>query len=238
MTDPSEQAPGTVPRHVAIIMDGNGRWAQARGRPRALGHRLGVQAARRVVWAAADRGIPCVTLFAFSQENWYRPEREVSVLMRLFARSMRRERADLQRNGVGMRFIGDTSAFAESLRAEMRAVEALDVPEPRIQVRVALGYGGKWDICQAAERARQEGVVIDEASLAARLSTADVPDPDLLIRTGGEQRVSNFMLWQLAYAELCFVDTLWPDFEASDLDAALHWYARRQRRFGRVGESR
>jgi undecaprenyl diphosphate synthase len=217
-------------------MDGNGRWAQARGRPRALGHRLGVQAARRVVRAASDRGIPYITLFAFSQENWYRPEREVSVLMRLFARSMRRERADLQRNRVRMRFIGDTSAFAASLRAEMRAVEAVEVSEPRIEVRVALGYGGKWDICQAAERARREGVPIDETALAARLSTAGTPDPDLLIRTGGEQRISNFMLWQMAYAELCFIDTLWPDFDDADLDAALGWYARRQRRFGRLKE--
>ena len=217
-------------------MDGNGRWAQARGRPRALGHRLGVQAARRVVQAASDRGIPYITLFAFSQENWYRPEREVSVLMRLFARSMRRERADLQRNRVRMRFIGDTSAFAASLRAEMRAVEAVEVSEPRIEVRVALGYGGKWDICQAAERARREGVPIDETALAARLSTAGTPDPDLLIRTGGEQRISNFMLWQMAYAELCFIDTLWPDFDDADLDAALGWYARRQRRFGRLKE--
>lgn len=218
-------------------MDGNGRWAAARGRPRALGHRLGVQAARRVVRAASERDVPVLSLFAFSQENWRRPEREVRMLIHLFGRTLRREAEGLRSNNVRMRFIGSREAFPASLRREMAGVETLTADNTGLQLLVALGYGGQWDICHAAECARRDGVAIDQESLAERLSTADFPPPDLLIRTGGEYRISNFMLWQLAYAELRFVETLWPDFDADDLDQALTWYAQRQRRFGMVAEA-
>lgn len=226
---------GARPTHVAVIMDGNGRWASQRGRPRALGHRVGVQAARRIVEAAADRNVPYLSLFAFSQENWNRPEREVRMLLHLFGRTLRREGEGLQRNGVRMRFIGNREGFPASLQAEMRATEEATAANQRLGLLVALGYGGQWDICQAAERARQEGVAITNEALRSRLSTAGIPEPDLLIRTGGERRISNFMLWQLAYSELYFSDTLWPDFDAEHLDAALDWYSQRQRRFGGIG---
>ncbi|MEQ9737338.1 MAG: polyprenyl diphosphate synthase [Algiphilus sp.] len=226
--------PPARPALVAVIMDGNGRWASQRGRPRALGHRVGVQAARRIVEAAADRDLPFLSLFAFSQENWNRPEREVRMLLHLFGRTLRREGAGLQRNGVRMRFIGNREGFPEKLQEEMRATEAATAGNQRLGLLVALGYGGQWDICQAAERARQDGVPITNEAMSSRLSTAGIPEPDLLIRTGGERRISNFMLWQLAYSELYFCDTLWPDFDARHLDAALDWYAQRQRRFGSV----
>jgi len=237
LSSPTPTDSAVRPTHVAVIMDGNGRWASQRGRPRALGHRVGVQAARRIVEAAADRSVPYLSLFAFSQENWNRPEREVRMLLHLFGRTLRREGEGLHRNGVRMRFIGNREGFPESLQAEMRATEQATAGNERLGLLVALGYGGHWDICQAAERARQDGVAITNEALRSRLSTAGIPEPDLLIRTGGERRISNFMLWQLAYSELYFCDTLWPDFQAQHLDAALSWYAQRQRRFGAVGES-
>jgi len=236
MPPPEFQA--CVPTHVAIIMDGNGRWARLRSRPRGFGHAAGVRRAHEIVEASHVRGVRYLTLFAFSQENWQRPAEEVGLLMQLFARTIAVEVKALHRNGVRVRFIGDRAAFAPALRSQMDAAERLTNPNSGLKLQIAAGYGGHWDIVQAARRAQQEGVTIDAASIAARLASEPAPAPDLLIRTGGEQRISNFMLWQMAYTELYFTAALWPDFGAAELDAALAWYAGRQRRFGRVpGES-
>jgi undecaprenyl diphosphate synthase len=233
--------PATVPRHVAIVMDGNGRWAQQRGKPRHHGHRAGLDAARRAIESAAQRGIGTLTLFAFSSENWRRPESEVSFLMELFISALTREAKRLHRNNIRMRVIGDVSRFPEKLQQAIVRVEALTAGNQGMLLQVAANYGGRWDIVQAARQLAGQVASgslqpeqIDESALAARLSFADVPDPDLFIRTGGEQRISNFMLWQCAYAELYFTETLWPDFGQDALDAALRDYARRERRFGQV----
>ncbi|TAM13038.1 MAG: di-trans,poly-cis-decaprenylcistransferase [Nevskiaceae bacterium] len=227
-----------VPAHVAIIMDGNGRWAQQRHRPRGFGHAAGVRRAHEVVEASHVHGVHTLTLFAFSQENWQRPAQEVGLLMQLFAHTIAVEVKALHRNGVRVRFIGDRAAFAPALRAQMEAAERLTDANTGLNLHIAAGYGGHWDIVQAARHAQQDGVEISEASLAARLSTQPAAAPDLLIRTGGEQRISNFMLWQMAYTELYFTAALWPDFGVPELDAALAWYAGRQRRFGRVPDPR
>ena len=227
----------STPRHVAIIMDGNGRWASQRGEPRAFGHRAGVRAARRVLRCAHKHGVEFLTVFAFSQENWRRPAQEVSLLMQLFIRTLARETTTLHRNGVRLRFIGDHSEFSDVLRREMdRAVE-LTRHNSQIKLNVAVGYGGQWDIVQAAQRLASRGEAITAEAIENGLDTHGLPAPDLLIRTGGEKRISNFLLWQLAYTELYFCDTLWPDFDDRDFTAALTWYATRQRRFGRVPES-
>ncbi len=218
-------------------MDGNGRWATARGEPRAFGHRAGVRAARRTLRCARRHGVEYLTVFAFSQENWRRPITEVSLLMQLFIRTLAREMNSLHRNGVRLRFIGDHSGFSAPLRAEMNRAVELTRDNRELKLNVAVGYGGQWDIVQAAQRLAERGEPITAAGIEAGLDTAGIPPPDLLIRTGGEKRISNFLLWQLAYAELYFCDTLWPDFDDADLTAALDWFATRQRRFGRVPES-
>jgi undecaprenyl diphosphate synthase len=233
---PSPREPH-VPRHVAIIMDGNGRWAQQRGRARTVGHRAGLRAARKVVRAAGRAGVEVLTLFAFSQENWKRPETEVSLLMQLFVSTLSREINSLHKNRLRVRFIGEHGDFAPELREEMRRAESLTARNDGMLLMVAVGYGGQWDIVQAARRLAASGTPITLESLEGALATQDVPAPDLLIRTGGESRISNFLLWQLAYTELYFSPILWPDFDDAAFAEALRWYASRQRRFGRVPEA-
>ena len=226
-----------VPKHVAIIMDGNGRWAKQRMQPRAMGHRAGVRSARKIVRAAHRAGVEVLTLFAFSQENWRRPADEVSLLMQLFIRTLAREINSLHKHGVCIRFIGDHRDFAPDLRQEMQRAETLTRGNGGLRLLVAVGYGGQGDIVQAVRQLTEKGLPVTEQAIEAHLSTAGLPLPDLMIRTGGEQRISNFLLWQLAYAELYFTGTLWPDFGDADFIQALEWYAARERRFGRVPES-
>jgi len=232
-----------LPRHVAIIMDGNGRWARARMLPRYVGHREGVKAVRRVVEAARDQGIEALTLFAFSSENWKRPNEEVGLLMKLFVRTLEKEVDALHRNAIRLRFIGDRSAFPRALRELIEKAEERTRENKRMDLIIAANYGGKWDIACAAQalaRKVREGLLepdaIDSDMLAAEISLSDVPAPDLFIRTGGEQRISNFLLWQLAYTELYFTDTLWPAFNEAAFDEALSFYETRQRRFGRTSD--
>jgi undecaprenyl diphosphate synthase len=228
-----------VPRHVAIIMDGNGRWAKRRLLPRVAGHRKGVEALRGVIRACAERGVSHLTVFAFSSENWRRPQEEVTLLMELFMRALESEVAKLHENGIRFRVIGDLGGFSERIQSLIRDAEALTRGNNRLTFTVAANYGGRWDVVQAVRALIAEGAQaadIDEAALAKRLSMAGEPDPDLFIRTGGEQRISNFLLWQLAYAELYFTDALWPDFDAAALDAAIVSYRKRERRFGRTSE--
>ncbi|RMX06008.1 di-trans,poly-cis-decaprenylcistransferase [Corticibacter populi] len=228
--------PATLPSHVAIVMDGNGRWAQKRLLPRLAGHRKGVEALRRCVSHCAERGVQILTVFAFSSENWSRPPEEVSGLMGLMASVLGKEAANLQRNGVRLHCVGDTSRLDADIRERLAQAERQTAANDRLVLNICFNYGGRWDIAQAAERLRLQGETITEASLGQAMALAHGPDPDLLIRTGGELRISNFLLWQAAYAELYFSDVLWPDFDAADLDAALDDYARRQRRFGKTGE--
>ncbi|WP_420468628.1 polyprenyl diphosphate synthase [Panacagrimonas sp.] len=225
-----------IPLHVAVIMDGNGRWATQRDQPRSSGHRAGVRAARRTLRCAWRQGVEYLTMFAFSQENWRRPQTEVSMLMQLFVRTLARETDALHRNGVRMRFIGDHSAFAPSLREEMRRSVEITRGNDGLKLNVAVGYGGQWDIAAAAQKLADRGQTITPEALETQLDTAGIPPPDLLIRTGGERRISNFLLWQLAYSELYFSEVLWPDFDDTHFAEALAWYASRQRRFGRVPE--
>ena len=244
----TEQAPQGAavsprPRHVAIIMDGNGRWATSRGMPRVAGHNRGVEAVRATLAACGDRGIEYLTLFAFRSENWRRPADEVSRLMRLFMLALQREIDKLVELGVRMRVVGETFAFSPELRRLIAESERRTEHNSRLHLTVCANYGGRWDIAQAVQLAAREQLAagaaevrIDEKAIGQRLALAFAPDPDLLIRTGGERRVSNFLLWQLAYAELYFSDVLWPDFDAAELDAALLWYSSRQRRFGMTGE--
>ena len=234
---------GDVPRHIAIIMDGNGRWARGKHLPRHAGHREGVKAVRRVVEACKLKGVEALTLFAFSSENWRRPQQEVGLLMELFLHTLKKEVNRLHRNGVQLRFIGERSAFPAKLQALMSAAEQQTAHNADLTLTVAANYGGRWDISQAARKLAQRVVdgelapaEVDEDKLAAELSLADLPEPDLFIRTGGEQRISNYLLWQLAYTELYFTDTLWPDFDAQAFDTALRSFSGRQRRFGRTGE--
>ena len=238
MASPPSRPPGT-PRHVAIIMDGNGRWAARRALPRHLGHRAGVKAVRAAVEGCARRGIEALTLFAFSSENWRRPAEEVDRLMELFVEAMDREVDELHRNGIRLRFIGDLAALKPHLVERIRAAEARTAANERMSLQIALSYGGRWDIVQAARRlaarvaaGESSPGAIDEAAFAAELELGGAPDPDLFIRTGGEQRISNFLLWNLAYTELYFCDCLWPDFDDAELARALHHFAQRQRRFG------
>lgn len=232
-----------VPRHVAVVMDGNGRWAQARFMPRPAGHRAGVEAVRRIVEACGRRGVEVLTLFAFSSENWTRPEEEVSVLMDLLLRTLEREAGKLHKNNVRIRMIGDRGRFSERLQRQIASVEQLTADNTGLTLVIAASYGGRWDMTQAARRiaeAIRDGVLrpeqVNEQLVDGMLSMGDLPDPDLLIRTGGESRISNFLLWQLAYAELYFSPVLWPDFRESHLDEALDWYAGRERRFGRTSD--
>jgi len=233
--------PARLPRHVAIVMDGNGRWAQSRGRPRTFGHKAGVGSVRTVVESCVSHGIEALTLFAFSSENWQRPQTEVSILMNLFLASLRREVKRLHEHRVRLRIIGGRDALAPKLREQIATSEAQTKDNTGLQLCIATNYGGRWDIVEAARRLARDVAAgtldpeaIDQAALEAGLSLADLPSPDLFIRTGGESRISNFLLWQLAYSELYFTDTLWPDFDAAAFDEALAWFAGRQRRFGQT----
>ena len=225
------------PRHIAIIMDGNGRWAQARNRPRTLGHRAGARAVNACIDTCLEDGIEVLTLFAFSSENWRRPKEEVGALMQLFLRALDREVDELQRRGVRVRFLGDRTAFAPELQQRMQRAESVTAANGRMQLCIAANYGGRWDIVNAVRSLLAAGITeIDEAALGRHMAAADLPEPDLFIRTGGEQRISNFLLWQLAYTELYFTETLWPDFDAAALDRAIISYQQRERRFGRTSE--
>jgi undecaprenyl diphosphate synthase len=235
----SSNLPKPVPRHVAIIMDGNNRWAKRRQLSGVAGHRAGVEVVREVLKACAPRGIEVLTLFAFSSENWGRPETEVRGLMALLANYLRSEVRKLNEDEIRLRFIGRRDRFSPRLQRLMRRCEEETAGNRRATLVLALDYGGRWDIAHAARQLAQKVAsgelplaAIDETVMAAELSLSDLPAPDLCIRTAGEQRVSNFMLWQCAYAELWFTDTLWPDFSVSDLDKALEEYARRERRYG------
>ena len=233
----------TIPRHVAIIMDGNGRWARKRALPRHAGHRSGVGAVRQTVELAAKRGVEFLTLIAFSSENWSRPRDEVSKLMGLFVEALQREANELHRSNVRLEFIGAREQLQAGLIDKIAAVEAQTSGNTGLRLTVAVAYGGRWDIVRAVQQlagrvAAGEMSVdeIDDQAVAAELALRNVPDPDLLIRTGGEQRISNFLLWDMAYSELYFTDTLWPQFDSADLDEALSFYSMRQRRFGKTGE--
>ena len=227
-----------VPRHVAIIMDGNGRWAKKRFLPRVGGHRKGVEAVRETVKACGEMGIEFLTLFAFSSENWRRPPEEVSFLMQLFLRSLEQEVGKLDANGIRFKVVGDTAAFDARIREAIQRAEELTARNTRLTLTVAANYGGRWDILQAADRCRRDDpeAPITEERLARHLSMSYAPEPDLFIRTGGEQRVSNFLLWQLAYTEFYFTEALWPDFGAAALAEAVASFRRRERRFGRTSE--
>jgi undecaprenyl diphosphate synthase len=232
-----------LPRHVAIVMDGNGRWAKQRHRPRSFGHRAGQKAVRAAIEFCLKRGIEALTLFAFSSENWQRPPGEVSALMELFLKALDREVDELHGHGVRIRFIGELSAFAPALRERMQRATAKTRANTRLALNIAVNYGGRWDIAQAARQAAEavargelEPAAIDERSLAALFSLADLAPVDLFIRTGGERRISNFLLWQLAYSELHFSDVLWPDYDAECLSIALDEFARRERRYGKTGD--
>jgi undecaprenyl diphosphate synthase len=230
----------SVPRHVAIIMDGNGRWAKKRFMPRVAGHQRGVEAVRGVIRACIQRGVSYLTLFAFSSENWRRPPEEVSFLMQLFLRALEQEVAKLHENGIRFRVIGDLSPFEPRLVDLIRRAEALTAGNNVLTLTVAANYGGRWDILQAVEKmlAADPGLraTFTESDLARHLALNYGPEPDLFIRTGGEERISNFLLWQLAYSEFYFTDTLWPDFDAAALDRAIESYRKRERRFGRTSE--
>lgn len=224
----------SVPRHIAIIMDGNGRWARRRLLPRPAGHRAGLTAARGVIEACIKHGVAALTLFAFSSENWQRPQTEVGSLMGLFMNALDSEVAELNANKVRIRFIGARETFSAALQQGMHAAEQLTVANRGLALNIAAGYGGRWDILQAARKL--SAAPGGESEFGQLLALGDQPDPDLFIRTGGEQRISNFLLWNLAYTELYFTDTLWPDFDVAALEEALRWYAQRQRRFGRTPE--
>lgn len=229
----------STPEHVAVIMDGNGRWASGRGLPRAAGHRAGARSTHRIVEAASKAGVNTLTLFAFSSENWKRPRAEVRLLMDLLRRTIRKELASLDANGVRMHFIGDRTRFSEALANEMAAAEQRTAGNTGLKLLIAVDYGGRWDIvhrarelAEACVQGRLDAAAIDEEHFGQGLSLGQFSAPDLFIRTGGERRISNFLLWDLAYSELYFSDVLWPDFDAEHLGAALDWYAGRERRFG------
>jgi undecaprenyl diphosphate synthase len=231
------------PQHVAIIMDGNGRWARSRGLPRAAGHRTSIKVVRRVVEDCIQRNVRYLTLFAFSSENWRRPPDEVGMLMKLFLDALEREVADLHGNQVVLSFIGDRKLLGAELARRMQSAEQLTAQNTGLKLNVAMAYGGRWDIAQACRSLAADAVAgtvaaadIDEAMIGERLALAGIPDPDLLIRTGGEQRISNFLLWNLAYTELYFSEVLWPEFSAAHLDAAFEYFAQRERRFGKTSE--
>lgn len=232
-----------VPRHVAIIMDGNGRWARRRHLPRVAGHRVGLEAVRKTIKGCIASGVEALTLFAFSSENWRRPKDEVGVLMSLFLTALESEVKKLHKNGVRLRIIGDISAFSPELQQRIAQSEALTRDNDRLRLNIAANYGGRWDITNACRELAAEVAAghlqsdaITPELIQRHLSLSELPEPDLFIRTGGEQRVSNFLLWQLAYTELYFTDQLWPDFDEQSLEEAMSSYAGRQRRFGRTGE--
>ena len=231
-----DSALNNVPHHVAIVMDGNGRWAKARLMPRIAGHRQGVESLRRCIRACATRGVRVLTVFAFSSENWTRPQDEVSGLMELMGKALTREVPELKKIGIRLYFVGDRLNLSERMRQGLASAEAATADNDRMVLNVCFNYGGRWDIAQAAAAVAARGEPITEAALGRATALAHVPDPDLLIRTGGEQRISNFLLWQCAYSELFFSERLWPDFDEAALDQALGAYAERERRFGQTSE--
>lgn len=233
----------SLPQHIAIIMDGNGRWAVKRHKPRFTGHKAGVESVRSVVESCTKLGIKALTLFAFSSENWQRPKKEVETLMELFVTALEREVKSLHQNNIRLRFIGDRGAFKPKLQKRILEAESLTAGNSGLNLNIAANYGGKWDITQAVQKLAAEvkdgkldvdAITVD--SIQAHICLHDLPEPDLFIRTGGEHRISNFLIWQLAYTELYFTPTLWPDFNQAALIEALQSYAGRQRRFGRTGE--
>ena len=235
--------PQTIPGHIAIVMDGNGRWAKKRNRPRSMGHQAGLKALRKTIQQCVRLGVKTLTVFAFSSENWNRPEGEVSRLMEIFLRALDKEVDELHKNGVRIHFIGDLSAFKPALQAKMSEAQKLTAGNQRLVANVAVNYGGRWDITQAATlmaREVAEGKLslddIEEPQVAQFLSLAHSPDPDLFIRTGGEMRISNFLLWQSAYTEFYFTPVLWPDFDEQCLEKAISAFESRERRFGRTSE--
>jgi len=232
-----------IPQHVAIIMDGNNRWAKQRLLPGVAGHRAGMESVRQVVECCAEAGVAVLTLFAFSSENWHRPPNEVKALMGLFLSALRREVSKLQENGIRLRIIGERSRFSPKLQEQMQRAEEKCADGKRLLLQIAANYGGQWDICQAAQRLAQQvadgKLTVSDISperFEQHLATGELPPPDLCIRTGGERRISNFLLWQMAYAELYFSDLLWPDFGKAPMQEALASYANRERRFGRTSE--
>ena len=228
--------PSQVPRHIAIIMDGNGRWAKKRFMPRFAGHAKGVEALKTTVSHCLERGVEFLTVFAFSSENWQRPPEEVGLLMQLFAKALQQEVVRLNQHGVRLHVVGDMSRFDPTLQALIANAEADTAANTRLHLTIAANYGGRWDMLQAAQKLAASGDAWTEECLSQHLSMAFAPEPDLFIRTGGEQRVSNFLLWQLAYSELYFTDVLWPEFDEAALDAAIVSFANRERRFGRTSD--
>ena len=235
--------PRANPQHIVVVMDGNGRWAKKRHLPRTKGHYEGVKATRRLVEACVKKQIPALTIFAFSSENWKRPEQEVSSLMSLFVTTLQSEVESLHKQNIRVRFIGECSAFPEKLQKKIKQTRQLTENNTGLQLNIAVNYGGRWDIaqaCQTIARQLQQGEISLDDINAERVNQyvclSELPEPDLFIRTGGEQRISNFLNWQLAYTELYFTDTLWPDFDEADLQQAISWYGERQRRFGKTGE--
>lgn len=233
----------TLPRHIAVVMDGNGRWANKRHLPRAAGHKAGVNATRKIVENCAKNAIEVLTLFAFSSENWNRPQAEVSSLMSLFISTITAEVKKLHKKNVYVQFIGDSSRFSESLQKSIKESQALTRNNTGLRLYIAANYGGRWDVVNACklmladlQKNNKTADAISEQLFESYLSLSDEPAPDLFIRTGGEQRISNFLIWQLAYSELYFADTLWPDFSDDEFNQALNWYAGRQRRFGKTGQ--
>jgi len=232
-----------LPEHIAVIMDGNGRWARQRGLPRVAGHRKGVEAVREIIRACAKKDIPWLTLFAFSSENWRRPKKEVELLMDLFIQALDKEIKELHHNNVRFRIIGNIEQLSQSIKDRVAKSEALTKNNSGLTLSIALNYGGRWDITEATRQiaqdvldGKQDVATVDEETLSRYLSTGTMPDPDLFIRTGGEKRVSNFLLWQLAYTELYFTDAYWPDFDEAEFQQALDAFSRRQRRYGQTGE--
>ncbi len=231
----------TTPRHIAVVMDGNGRWAKKRFLPRAAGHRAGVNATRLIVENCADHGVEALTVFAFSSENWKRPKNEVDSLMSIFISTLRSEMNKLKKQNVHVKFIGDRDSFSDELQAVMNETETQTAENTGLNLTIAANYGGRWDITQACKRIANKVSAgelsvddIDESLMSEEVSLTDLPEVDLFIRTGGERRISNFLMWQLAYTELYFTDTLWPDFNAATLNEAIVWYGTRQRRFGKT----
>lgn len=232
-----------IPRHIAIVMDGNGRWARQKHRPRFLGHKKGVEAVREIVKICSQLKVECLSLFAFSSENWKRPEEEIKNLMGLFMMALEREAKSLARNNVRLQIVGDLSQFSEKLQDKIKQVEELTKESSGLRLIVAANYGGRWDIVRSAqiiakkvEAGELNSESISEDDISKHITTQGLPDPDLFIRTGGEKRISNFLLWQMAYTELYFTDVLWPDFNEAELKNAIADYASRQRRFGKTSE--
>lgn len=239
----TQVSPDALPKHIAVIMDGNGRWAKSQGKPRVFGHKAGVAAVRKTISAASRLGIKAITLFAFSSENWRRPEEEVSLLMELFITVLSKEVKRLHKNNLRLRIIGDTQRFSQRLQKKIAEAEQLTASNTGMVVNVAANYGGKWDIAQAVKKIAQDAAQgqlmsddIDESLITSYLTMADLPEVDLMIRTSGERRISNFILWQMAYAELYFTEQYWPDFDEQSLAEAVAWFVNRERRFGCTGE--